>query len=154
VDRRISLAHVLALVGGLGLVAAFFMPWFSSQGLLLSGQFLHNFLASANQTDLRRFLPNASPTEVQTLRLLVDTFPVAGALAALAALLGGLVNKARLISNVALGATGLIALAGWAGGITRLPSGANAETGLYLMAASAVAILLGLAFSLVSPTVD
>ena len=153
-ERRISLAHVLALVGGLGLVAAFFMPWFSSQGLLLSGQFLHSFLASSNPADLRRFLPNSSPTEVQLLRLLVDAFPTAGAIAALAALASGLVPQARALANVVLGATGLIALAGWAGGITRLPAGANAETGLYLIAASALAILVGLAFSLVSAESD
>ena len=30
------------------MVAAFFMPWFASQGLLLSGQFLHTFLSSAS----------------------------------------------------------------------------------------------------------
>jgi len=38
--------------GGVLLVTAFFMPWFSSQGLLLSGQFLHQFLS--NPGDLRR----------------------------------------------------------------------------------------------------
>ena len=42
------------LIGALGLVSAFFMPWFSSQGLLLSGQFLHTFLAGASAADLRR----------------------------------------------------------------------------------------------------
>jgi hypothetical protein len=152
VDRRLTLARVLALVGGLGLVAAFFMPWFSSQGLLLSGQFLHNFLSSSSQTDLRRFLPNSSPTEVQLLRILVDAFPACGAIAAGAALVGGLTHTApRTVSNLIVGLSGLVALAGWAVGVSRLPTGAAAETGLYLMAASAAAILLGLAFDLVSP---
>src|SRR5690242_17916378 len=148
------MSRVLSLVGGLGLVAAFFMPWFSSQGLLLSGQFMHNFLASTNPTDLRRFLPNSSPTEVQLLRLLVDAFPTYGALAALAALACGFTRRERLPANIVLGGTGLIALAGWAGGITRLPSGANAETGLYVIAVGALSILLGLAFALVSPSLD
>ncbi|HEX9438576.1 MAG TPA: hypothetical protein VF909_02795, partial [Roseiflexaceae bacterium] len=71
----LSLVRVLALVGGLSIVASFFMPWFGSQGLLLSGQFLHSFLGSASANDLRRFLPSSSPTEVQMLRLLVDLFP-------------------------------------------------------------------------------
>src|SRR5215468_8014930 len=85
----LRLSRVIALVGGTLLVAAFFMPWFASQGLLLSGQFLHNFLSNANQTDLRRFLPNSSPGEVQALKLLVDMFPACGAAATVAALVGG-----------------------------------------------------------------
>src|SRR5438552_14699122 len=128
-NRELPLSRVLALIGGLGLVAAFFMPWFNSQGLLLSGQFLHTFLGTASPADLRRFLPNSSPTEVQLLRLLVDTFPTSGALAAAAALIGGLAPRFRTVSNVVMAVTGLLPLAGWAIGITRLPSGSNAEVG-------------------------
>ena len=121
VDRSLSLPRVLSLVGGLTLVAAFFMPWFGSQGLLLSGQFLHSFLAGANPTDLRRFLPTSSPTEVQLLRLLVDLFPTCGAFAAVAAVIAGLVHTARPLSNVVLALSGLTALLAWAIGLTRLP---------------------------------
>src|SRR5947209_6352979 len=113
----LSLPRVLALVGGLGLIAAFFMPWFSAQNLLLSGQFLHQFLA--NPGDLRRFLPGSSGSaaEAQMLRALVDLFPVCGVVATLAALLGGLVRRARLASNILLGLSGLIPLVAWAIGI-------------------------------------
>jgi hypothetical protein len=141
----LSLARVLALVGGLGLVAAFFMPWFSSQGLLLSGQFLHNFLGSATPNDLRRFLPNSSPTEVQLLRLLVDLFPVCGAVAAAASLVGGVTRIAPAVVNVVNGLSGLVPLIAWAIGITRLPPGSNPEIGLWLLGLASLAILLGLA---------
>jgi hypothetical protein len=139
----LSLPRVLALVGGLGLIAAFFMPWFSAQNLLLSGQFLHQFLA--NPGDLRRFLPGSSGTaaEAQMLRTLVDLFPVCGGVATLAALIGGL-TPWRWPANLVLGLAGAIPLVGWAGGITRLPPGANAEVGLWLIAASSVAVLAGL----------
>src|SRR5712691_3181061 len=125
----LSLARVLALIGGVLLVAAFFMPWFSSQGLLLSGQFLHQFLS--NPGDLRRYLPGSSgsPGEAQLLRALVDLFPACGAVAFLAALAGGLWRSWRLGTNVALALAGGVPLAGWAVGITRLPHGASPEIG-------------------------
>ena len=143
----LSLPRVLALVGGLGLIAAFFMPWFSAQNLLLSGQFLHQFLA--NPGDLRRFLPGSSgtPAEAQLLRALVDLFPVCGGLAAVATLVGGL-TPLRLPANVVLGLAGVVPLVGWAGGITRLPPGANAEVGLWLIAIGSVAVLAGLGLDL------
>src|SRR5439155_16874787 len=96
----LSLPRVLALVGGVLLVSAFFMPWFSSQGLLLSGQFLHHFLS--NPGDLRRFLPGSSgtPAEAQLLRSLVDLFPACGAVAFAAALAGGLWRGWRRKTNV------------------------------------------------------
>jgi hypothetical protein len=145
----LSLARVLALVGGLALVAAFFMPWFSSSGLLLSGQFLHTFLGGASAAELRRFVPAGSPAEVQALRALVDLFPECGALAAAASLVGGLVPAGRGLANVVLGLSGLVPLAGWGAGITRLPAGANAEIGLWLIAVGALAVLAGLACELV-----
>jgi hypothetical protein len=144
----LSLPRVLALVGGLGLVAAFFMPWFSSQGLLLSGQFLHDFLAGAGPAELRRFLPASSPSEVALLRALVDLFPAAGALAAIASLIGGLVRAGRPASNVVLGLSGLVPLVGWAVGIGRLPPGASPQVGLWLIALGAGAVLLGLGLDL------
>src|SRR5260370_41941936 len=121
----LSLARVLALVGGVLLTTAFFMPWFSSQGLLLSGQFLHLFLSSPG--DLRRFLPGSSgsPTEAQLLRALVDLFPACGAVAFAAALAGGSVWRRAM--NIILGLAAAIPLIGWAVGISRLPPGANPE---------------------------
>jgi hypothetical protein len=143
-SSSLSLPRVLALVGGIGVLTAFFMPWFSSQQLLLSGQFLHIFLS--NPGDLRRFLPGSSgsPAEAQLLRTLVDLFPVCGALAIVAALAGGLWRAARRPANVVLGASGVVPLVAWALGVTRLPSGANAEIGLWLIVGGALAILVGL----------
>jgi hypothetical protein len=149
VGPSVRLSRVLALVGGLALVAAFFMPWFGSQGLLLSGQFLHTFLTNASLADLRRFLPTSSPTEVQLLRVLVDVFPVCGAIAAAAALIGSLYPPLLVVANVVLGLSGLVPLLAWAGGVTRLPQGSSPEIGLWLIALGAVAILVGLGLELV-----
>jgi hypothetical protein len=142
----LTLARVLALAGGLALLGAFFMPWFSTQGLLLSGQFLHLFLSSSSPSDLRRFIPGSSGTsaEAQALRALVDMFPVCGALAVVAALGGGLVDAWRRAANVLLAVSGAAPLAAWAGGVSRLPTGANAELGLWLIPGGAIAILVGL----------
>jgi hypothetical protein len=74
VAHSLSLERVLALVGGLALLAVFFMPWFSAQGLLLSGQFLHIAPGTANPSELRRLLPSSSPADVQFLHALVDVF--------------------------------------------------------------------------------
>jgi hypothetical protein len=131
-------------VGGLALVAAFFMPWFSVQGLLLSGQFLHTFLSSAGPADLRRFLPSSTPQEIQLLRVLVDLFPVCGAVGAIAALLGALSSPLLAAANVVLGICGAVPLLAWAGGITQLPAGAAPEIGLWLIALGSLAILVGL----------
>jgi hypothetical protein len=150
VRRCLPLARVLALVGGLTLVAAFFMPWFSSQGLLLSGQFLHTFLSSAAPADLRRFVPNVSPSEAVQLRVLVDLFPVAGAVAALASLVGGLLEGASVTANVVVVLAGVVPLLAWAGGITRLPAGAQPEIGLWLVALGSVAVLLGAALEVLA----
>jgi hypothetical protein len=140
----LSLPRVLALIGGCGLVGAFFMPWFSTQNLLLSGQFLHQFLG--NPGDLRRFLPGSSgnPAEAQMLRALVDLFPACGCMAVVATLAGGLLNRWQLGLNIALGLSGGVPLVAWAVGIGRLPPGAAAEVGLWLIALSSVAVLLGL----------
>jgi hypothetical protein len=149
VGPSLPLSRVLALIGGLALIAAFFMPWFGSQGLLLSGQFLHMFLTNASPADLRRFLPSSSPTEVQLLRVLVDLFPICGAIAAVAALLGGLYPPARLVLNIVLGLSGLLPLLAWAGGISRLPPGSSPEIGLWLIALGSMCVLVGLGLELV-----
>jgi hypothetical protein len=147
----LSLPRVLALVGGVLLAAAFFMPWFSTQGLLLSGQFLHQFLS--NPGDLRRFLPGSSGSagEAQLLRALVDVFPACGVVAFVAALVGGLVRAWRRATNVLLGIGGGVPLVGWAIGITRLPPGANPEIGLWLIACASVAVLVGLVLDALGP---
>jgi hypothetical protein len=105
------LSRVLALVGGLGLVAAFFMPWFASQGLLLSGQFLHTFLATSAPADVQRFVPGSSPAEVQLLRWLVDLFPACGALVVVLCLLGQALSagRASVIVDGLLVVSGLVA---------------------------------------------
>jgi hypothetical protein len=143
VGPSLRLSRVLALIGGLGLLAAFFMPWFGSQGLLLSGQFLHTFLSSASAAQLRQFLPTSGPNEVQMLRLLVDLFPALGATAALLALLGGLVARGALAWNVLLALSGVVPLLAWAGGVTRLPPGSTPEAGLTLIALGSIAVVLG-----------
>jgi hypothetical protein len=144
----LSLPRVVALIGGCGLVGAFFMPWFSTQNLLLSGQFLHQFLA--NPGDLRRFLPGSSgdPAEAQLLRGLVDLFPACGAVAILTTLAGGLQNRWRLPLNAVLGLSGGVPFIAWAVGIGRLPVGAAAEVGLWLIALSSAAVLIGLLIEL------
>ena len=144
----LSLPRVLALVGGLALVAALFMPWFASQGLLLSGQFLHNFLGGASQAELRQFLPPDSVAQVGVLRALVDLFAACGAVAAALSLMGGLAPASRLFANPLLALSGLIPLVAWAIGIGRLPAGSSPEIGLWLIAGGSVAILAGLAVEL------
>jgi hypothetical protein len=137
------IARVIGLIGGLALVAAFFMPWFGSQGLILTGAFLDQLLGST--PDLRRLLPGAAggPLEVQLLRALVDFFPLAGVLAALVALVGWLRPGWRLAGNVVLSVLAVLALAALGGGVSRLPPGATWEVGLWLIGAGALAILGG-----------
>ena len=142
----LHVSRVLALVGGLAVLGAFFMPWFASGGLLLSGQFLHTFLATSSPADIQRFVPGSTPTDQQLLRILVDLFPACGAVAT-ALCLAGLADlgRARPMVDVLLGLTGLVAMGAWIGGVTHLPPGARWEVGLWLMAAASVAILLGAA---------
>src|SRR5689334_12581573 len=71
----LQLGTVLALVGGVALVTAYWMPWFAvPQGLLLSGSFLSRFLGSP--ADVQRFMPAmaGNPSEVQLLRALIYLF--------------------------------------------------------------------------------
>jgi hypothetical protein len=145
VTSCLSLPRVLALTGGLGLVATFFMPWFGTQGILLSGQFLHTFLSNATPNQLAQFLPGTGPTEVLLLRGLVDGVPVSGALAALTVLVGGLVSRGRAALNSIAALSGLVALVGWVVGMSRLPPGGAPEVGLWLIGLCALAVLVGLA---------
>jgi hypothetical protein len=145
VHRAVSMpiGRVVGLVGGLALVAAYFMPWFGSQGVILTGAFLDQLLGSTS--DLRRLLPGAAggPLEVQLLRALVDFFPLAGGLAAVVSLGVSLQRRWRLAANVVIGACGALALIALAGGVSRLPPGATWEVGLWLIGAGALAILAG-----------
>jgi hypothetical protein len=143
------LARVVALFGGLALVAAYFMPWFGSQGVILTGAFLDQLLGST--TDLRRLLPGSAggPLEVQLLRALVDFFPVAGGLAALTSVLLWLRPAWRVPGNVLLGACGALTLVALFGGGSRLPPGATWEVGLWLIGAGSLAVLAGVVLDVV-----
>jgi hypothetical protein len=140
-------ARVIALVGGLALVAAYAMPWFGvsmqGQGVVLSGQFLGRLLSGA--TDLRQFMPGAAggPSEVRMLLGLVYLFPTAGLIAALLALLPW-----RRAVDGALILVGVIPLVALAVGLGRLPPGARPELGLWAIGVGAIAVLLGAALDL------
>jgi hypothetical protein len=135
---------VLALIGGLGLIAAFFMPWFASQGLLLSGQFLNDFLASANAADMQRFMPGTTLNEARLLRGLVDLFAACGACAALASVLLSVgVRWLQRLLRILLIASGATPIVAWAIGIGRLPANATFQIGLWLIAIAALTVLIG-----------
>jgi hypothetical protein len=140
------MGRVLALIGGLALVAAFFMPWFGvqvqGQGVTLSGQFLARFLGSTN--DLRRFMPGATggPQEVQMLRGLVFLFPSVGALAVLL-VLATAARWRSTASTILLVLVGLIPLIAVVGGLSQLPPGSSIEAGLWTIAIGGVAVVLG-----------
>jgi hypothetical protein len=150
----LPLGAVLALVGGLALVAAFWMPWFGTQvggqGILLSGEVLGRLLSSTD--DLRRFMPGSSgsPWEARGLRALVYFFPVCGALAAVLALLTGWLRRRWL--TLAVVTAGVVPLVALLVGMTRLPPGSSREVGLWLIGAGSLAIALGpLANRLLAP---
>jgi hypothetical protein len=142
----LPLGTVLALVGGLALVAAFWMPWLGvqvgTQGALLSGQVLGRLLAGAS--DLRQLVPGSSgnPLEAQALRALVYLFPTCGALAAALALLDGWLGRRRLQAAL-LVIVGLVPLVGLLGGLRFLPPNASREIGLWLIGAGSAAVVLG-----------
>jgi hypothetical protein len=137
---------VLALIGGLALVAAFWMPWLGiqvgAQGALLSGDVLGRLLGGTS--DLRQFIPGSSgnPLEAQALRALVYLFPTAGILAAVLALLEGWLGRRRPLA-ILIVVAGLVPLIGLLGGLTRLPPNASRELGLWLIGFGSVAIILG-----------
>lgn len=143
----LPLGTVLALVGGLALVAAFWMPWFgtqvSGQGILLSGEVLGRLLSSTD--DLRRFIPGSSgsPWEARGLRALVYFFPVCGAFAAVLAIVAGRVRRRWLMPVLVL--AGVVPLVALLIGMTRLPPGSSREVGLWLIGAGSVAIAMGAA---------
>jgi len=141
--------RVVTMIGGLALVAAYFMPWFGSQGIILTGAFLDQLLGSTN--DLRRLLPGSAggPLEVQLLRALVDLFPIAGGLATILTLVLWLRPAFRLAGNILLGACGSLALVALVGGVSRLPPGATWEVGLWLIGAGGLAILAGVGLDVV-----
>lgn len=137
---------VLTLIGGLTLVAAFWMPWlgiqFGAQGALLSGDVLGRLLGGT--TDLRQFIPGSSgnPAEAQALRALIFLFPTAGALAALLAIVEGWLGRRRPLT-ILIVIVGLVPLLGLLGGLTRLPPNASRELGLWLNGAGSAAVVLG-----------
>ena len=138
--------RVLALVGGLALVAAYAMPWFgvsvNGQGVVLSGQFLGRFLSTT--PDLRRVMPGATggADEVRMLLGLVYFFPACGALASVASLTTAWAGRRRWW-NAGLMLLGVLPLAALAFGLSQLPPGAAPETGLWVIGVGGLAILLG-----------
>ena len=139
----LPLGTVLSTIGGIVLVMAYWMPWFSSQGLLLSGSFLTRFLGSP--ADLQRFMPAlaGNPSEVQLLRGLVYLFPICGTLAVLLALLHGAWRDKHRVLSVLIFVSGLVPLVALMIGLARLPPGAATEIGLWLLGAGSLAILAG-----------
>ena len=139
----LPVGSVLSLVGGLALLAAFYMPWFAIQGLLLSGDFIARFLG--NPAQLRQFAPAlaGSPGDVQLLRILVDLFPLFGLLAAVLALVHGLWRRRPGWLSIFLTLSGLIPLVALLGGVTQLPPGSTAEVGLWTLGVGSAAILAG-----------
>ncbi len=137
---------VLSLIGGLALVAAFWMPWlgiqFGAQGALLSGEVLGRLLGSTS--DLRQFIPGSSgnPLEAQALRALIWLFPTAGVLAALLALAEGWLGRQRWLT-ILIVVVGLVPLIGLIGGLSFLPPNASRELGLWLNGVGSAAIVLG-----------
>jgi hypothetical protein len=137
---------VLALVGGLALVAAFWMPWMGiqvgAQGALLSGNVLGRLLSGT--TDLRQFIPGSSgnPLEAQALRALIYLFPICGVLAAALALLEGWLGRRRALT-ILLMVVGVVPLIGVLGGLSLLPPNASREVGLWLIGIGSAAIVLG-----------
>ena len=139
----LHLGTVLALVGGIVLVTAYWTPWFSSQGLLLSGSFLGRFLG--NPADVQRFMPAlaGNPSEVQLLRGLIYLFPSCGGIAIVLALLQGGWTAGRRLLAILLTVAGLVPLVALAIGLTRLPPGATNEIGIWLLGLGSAAILVG-----------
>jgi hypothetical protein len=137
---------VLSLIGGLALIAAFWMPWlgiqFGAQGALLSGDVLGRLLGTTS--DLRQFIPGSSgnPLEAQALRALIFLFPSAGALAAVLALLEGAIGRGRLMAGLIV-VVGLVPLIGLIGGLSFLPPNASRELGLWLNGVGSAAVVLG-----------
>jgi hypothetical protein len=119
------------------------MPWFSSQGLLLSGSFLARFLGSPG--DVQRFMPalGGHPSEVQLLRGLVYLFPICGTTAMVLALLHGFWLAGSRLLAIVLSISGLVPLVALAIGLNRLPPGAANEIGVWLLGLGAAAVLVG-----------
>jgi hypothetical protein len=142
----LPLGTVLALVGGLSLLAAYTMPWLAvrigNQGILLSGDSLTQQLS--NVTDLRQLLPGSSgnPLEAQALRALILLVPVSGGVAAVLALLEGWLGRRRWLSGLLI-VSGLLPLVGLLGGLNVLPPMASREHGLWLMGLGSAAVILG-----------
>ena len=139
----LPVGSVLSLVGGLALVAAFYMPWFAIQGLLLSGDFLARFLG--NPAQLRQFAPAlaAAPSDVQLLRTLVYLFPLLGGLGTVLALVHGFWRRRPGWLSILLTLSGLIPLVALLGGVTQLPPGSSPEIGLWTLGVGSALIVAG-----------
>jgi hypothetical protein len=94
-------------------------------------------------------VPNSSESEIALLHGLVDLFPVCGALAVLASLVGSFVRPATTPATVVQALVGVAVLVAWAAGVSRLPPNASMEIGLWLMLAGALLSLVGTALEVV-----
>jgi hypothetical protein len=139
----LPLGSVLALIGGLALATAYFMPWFGAQGLLLSGQFLSRFLSSP--ADGQRFMPGlaSNPSELQQLRTLIYLFPICGVVATVVALAHGLRGGRPGWLGLLLATSGAVPLVALVIGLSRLPPGSTSEVGIWQMGIGAVAVVSG-----------
>lgn len=141
------LARVLALIGGLALAGAYFMPWFGVQNVLLTGAVLGQILSGT--TDLRRLMPGAAggEAEVLALRALVAFFPACGVAGVVLAMASAARPARRgaldLALDSALVAIGLIALTALVVGVTRLPPGSTLDAGVWAMAVGAIGLVAG-----------
>ncbi len=139
----LPIGSVLSLIGGLGLLAAFYMPWFAIQGLLLSGDFLARFLG--NPAQLRQFAPAlaGNPSDVQLLRAVVYLFPLFGGLGTILALVHGLWLRRPGWLAIVLTLSGLVPLVALVGGVTRLPPGSSPEVGLWTLGLGSALVMAG-----------
>ncbi|MCC7104183.1 MAG: hypothetical protein IT307_03495 [Chloroflexi bacterium] len=140
--RCFSLGRVLVLVGGLGLLAAYWMPWIGNQQGAMAGSNLATVLART--TDLSRLVPgfNISPQETQLLKLVISAVPTVGALVAVLAA-SGLQVRFSLVANTILGLAGVAMLLALTFGSQRLPPGALPQIGLNVIGGASALILLG-----------
>jgi hypothetical protein len=147
----LPLGSVLALIGGLTMLLAYYTPWFglsSAQGtMVLPGDFLNRFLNSPGSQRELQFV-GIDPGLAPLLRPLVLFFPACGALAALAALALGLLPHLRRTLQIVLGVLGLAPLLALLAGLSQLPPGSTLEIGLRLIGAGAVAVLAGVLLDL------
>jgi hypothetical protein len=135
----VPLGGVLTVMGGLGAIAAYFMPWFGSQGALFTGALLYGFLGNAAL--LRQFMPGLGAAQAQQLRALVLLFPIAGGLISLLTLVA-LARPGRVVEAL-IALVAVVMLVALLGGTSQLPPGASYEIGLDVIGVASLVALFG-----------